>query len=203
LIRLFNTVFSRYENGGYPMLKGLTSVAGVVLVMIVAGAALAQRPRTLSQDKPETATNVPPPPPAPQTVNAKYEGGVFGYNKKMEGTLTFDDANQRLVFRNDKQKEILFVPYTALTGAYADTHSVRPAAATVAGSIPSIYALPASLIKTKVRYLTLQYSDPDSKVSGVTSFRLENKDILDSVLNTLAGKAGLSKRGDIFVRKKE
>jgi len=190
-------------NGGYPMIKGLRLVTGVVLVVITAGAALAQRPRTMNQDKAEATTNVPPPPPAPQTVNAKYEGGVFGYSKKMDGTLTFDDANQRLVFKNDKQKEILFIPYNALTGAYADTHSVRPAAATVASNIPSIYALPAHFIKTKVRYLTLQYSDPDSKVMGVTSFRLENKDILDSVLNTLAGKAGLSRRGDIFVKKKE
>jgi hypothetical protein len=169
---------------------------------MTAGAALAQRPRTMNQDKTEAATNAPPP-PAPQTVKAKYEGGVFGYNKKMDGSLTFDDANQRLVFKNDKQKEILFIPYNALTGAYGDTHSVRPAAATVASNIPSIYALPAHFIKTKVRYLTLQYSDPDSKVMGVTSFRLENKDILDSVLNTLAGKAGLSRRGDIFVKKKE
>jgi len=190
-------------NGGYPMVKGLRLVTGVVLVVITAGVALAQRPRTMNQDKAEATTNVPPPPPAPQTVNAKYEGGVFGYNKKMDGTLSFDDANQRLVFKNDKQKEILFIPYNALTGAYADTHSVRPAAATVASNIPSIYALPAHFIKTKVRYLTLQYSDPDSKVMGVTSFRLENKDILDSVLNTLAGKAGLSRRGDIFVKKKE
>ena len=185
------------------MVKGLRLVTGVVLVVITAGAGLAQRPRTMNQDKTEATTNVPPPPPAPQTVNAKYEGGVFGYNKKMDGTLTFDDANQRLVFKNDKQKEILFIPYNALTGAYADTHSVRPAAATVASNIPSIYALPAHFIKTKVRYLTLQYSDPDSKVAGVTSFRLENKDILDSVLNTLAGKAGLNKRGDVYVKKKE
>jgi hypothetical protein len=184
------------------MAKGLRLVIVVVLAVITAGAALAQRPRTMNQDKTEATTNVPPPPPAPQTFNAKYEGGVFGYNKKMEGTLNFDDTNQRLVFKNDKQKEILFVPYAALTGAYGDTHSVRPAAATVAGSIPSIYALPARLIKTKVRYLTLQYNDPDSQVMGVTSFRLENKDILDSVLNTLAGKAGLSRRGDIFVKKK-
>jgi len=198
-----NTLFGRYVNGGYPMIKGLRLVTGVVLVVITAGAALAQRPRTMNQDKTEATTNVPPPPPAPQTVKAKYEGGVFGYSKKMDGSLTFDDANQRLVFKNDKQKEILFIPYNALTGAYADTHSVRPAAATVASNIPSIYALPAHFIKTKVRYLTLQYSDPDSKVMGVTSFRLENKDILDSVLNTLAGKAGLSRRGDIFVKKKE
>jgi len=184
------------------MFRGLTSVAALALVTMIGGVALAQRPRTMTQDTAESSTNLPPPPPAPQTVKAKYEGGVFGYNKKMEGTLNFDDANQRLVFRNDKQKEILFVPYSAITGAYADTRSVRPAAATVASSLPSIYALPARLIKTTVRYLTLQYSDPDSNVNGVTSFRLENKDILDSVLNTLAGKAGLSKRGEIFVRKK-
>jgi len=156
----------------------------------------------MTQDTAPASTNIPPPPPAPQTVKAKYEGGVFGYNQKMEGTLTFDDPNQRLLFRNAKQKEILFVPYSAITGAYADTHAVRPAAATVASHIPYI-GLPASLIKTKVRYLALQYSDPDSNVSGVTSFRLENKDILDSVLNTLAGKAGLNRRGDVFVKKRQ
>jgi hypothetical protein len=176
-------------------------VTGVVLVMMIAGAALAQRPRAMNQDKPEPAANVPPPAPAPPTVKAKYEGGVFGHRKKMEGTLNFDDVNQRLIFKDGKQKEILFFPYNALTGAYADTHSVRPAAATVVSHIPTIFALPANFVKTKVRYLTLQYSDPDSKVAGVTSFRLENKDILDSVLNSVATKAGLSKRGEVFIKK--
>ena len=71
------------------MVKGLRLVTGIVLVVMTAGAASAQRPRTVPQDKTEVTTNVPPPPPAPQTFNAKYEGGVFGYNKKMEGTLTF------------------------------------------------------------------------------------------------------------------
>jgi hypothetical protein len=185
------------------MLKGIKLGAAFALVLLMTGAALAQRPRSMNQDKPEPAANVPPPPPAPPTVKAKYEGGVFGYNKKIEGTLNFDETNQRLVFKDGKQKEILFIPYSALTGAYGDTHSVRPAAATIAGHIPSIYALPANFIKTKVRYLTLQYSDPDSKVAGVTSFRLENKDILDSVLNTVAGKAGLTRRGEVFIKKKE
>jgi hypothetical protein len=184
------------------MLKRLGLLTGVVLLMLTAGAAIAQRPRTMNQDKAESTANVPAPAPAPQTVNAKYEGGVFGYNRKMDGTLSFDDANQRLVFRDGKQKEILFVPYNAITGAYGDTHAVRPSAATVASNIPYI-GLPASLIKTKVRYLALQYNDPDSKASGVTSFRLENKDLLASVLNTLAGKAGLYKRGEVFIKKKD
>ena len=176
--------------------------AAALLIMIAASAELAQRPRTMTQDTTGPSTNMPPPPLAPQTVKAKYEGGVFGYNKKMDGTLSFDDVNQRLVFRNEKQKEILFVPYNAVTGAYADTHAVQPAAASVASHIPYV-GLPASLIKTKVRYLALQYDDPDSKVAGVTSFRLENKDIVDSVLYTLANKSALSRRGDVYIKKKE
>jgi hypothetical protein len=185
------------------MIKIRASVPAVTLViMIAAYAAFAQRPRTMTQDTPAPATNMPPPAPAPQTVKAKYEGGVFGYNKKMDGTLSFDDVNQRLVFRNEKQKEILFVPYNAVTGAYADTHAVQPAAATVASHIPYV-GLPASLIKTKVRYLALQYDDPDSKVAGVTSFRLENKDVLDSVLYSLANKSALTRRGDVYIKKKE
>jgi hypothetical protein len=134
-------------------------------------------------------------------VKAKYEGGVFGYNKRQDGTLTFDDENQRLLFRDKQGKEVLFIPYSALTGAYGDTKRVQPAAATVASHIPSIFALPANYIKTKVRYLTLQYSDPDSKVAGVTSFKLDTKDMLDSVLYTLAKKSGLTQRGEVFVRK--
>ena len=185
------------------MFQRSRTITTVGLLLMLAVTAFAQRPRMSNDDasKPETVTT--PPAPAPQTVKAKYEGGVFGYPKKLDGTLTFDDINQRLLFRNEKQKEVLFVPYNALTGAYGDTHSVRPAAATVASNIPSIYALPASFIKTKVRYLTLQYNDPDSKAAGVTSFRLENKDLLDSVLNTLANKAGLTRRGEVFVKKKD
>jgi len=74
--------------------------------------------------------------------------------------------------------------------------------ATAASHVP-LYGIPASFVKTKVRYLTAQYDDPDSKAAGVTSFRLENKEILDSVLNALATSAGLIRRGEIYVRKKE
>jgi hypothetical protein len=186
------------------MLKPFRLVFTATLMMVLAYAVPGQRPRSMNQETDSAATKPAPPPPAPapQTVKAKYEGGVFGHDKKIEGTLSFDDTNNRLVFRDGKKREIISIPYSSLTGAYADTHSVRPAAATVVSHVP-FYGIPASFIKTKVRYLALQYNDPDSKVAGVTSFRLENKEILDSVLNTLAGKAGLSPRGQIFVRKKE
>ncbi len=173
----------------------------IALVGTIAVSVIAQRPRSTTQDSSDVSSSMPAPPAAPATVKAKYEGGVFGYRKTVDGTLNFDDANKRLIFRDDKGKELFPIPYLALTGAFADTHKVRPKAATIGSSVP-YYGWPIGLIKTKVRYLTLQYDDPDSRVAGVTSFRLENKDILDSVLFTLANKAGLDRRGEVFVRKR-
>jgi len=117
--------------------------------------------------------------------------------------LTFDDVNNRLVFKDKKPPKEIHLPYESITSAFADTQKRRPAAATVASHIPSIYSLPARFIKTKVRYLTVQYSDPDSRVAGVTSFKLENKEMLESVLATLAQKAGMTLRGDVYVKKRD
>jgi hypothetical protein len=170
------------------------------LVLAISSAAFGQRPRAVTDDT--TQPPAGPTTPAPETVKAKYEGGVFGYPNKKTGTLTLDSLNTRLVFRDGKQKELFSIPFGSITGAYGDTHKVQPAAATVISHIPT-YGIPASFIKTKVRYLTIQFDDPDSKAAGITSFRLENKQILESVLYALATKSGLTKRGEIYVRKKQ
>ena len=172
-------------------------VSTLLLLGVFTTAAFAQRPRTMEPD-PEIARAVKP---APKSMKAKYEGGVFGYNKTMEGTLIFDDENNRLLFKDKKPPKEISIPYEAITSAFADTQKRRPAAATIASHIP-LYGIPAGFIKTKVRYLTLQYSDPDTKVEGMTSFRLENKELLESVLVALADKTGMTRRGDIFVRKR-
>ena len=172
----------------------------LLMTLVMAAAVCAQRPRAIDRSTPTDATKTPPA-PAPQTMKAKYEGGIFGYRKTMEGTLSFDDTNQRLLFRKD-QKDLFFIPYNAVTSAFADTQKRRPTAATVAQSVP-YFGWPLGLIKTKVRYLTLQYSDPDTRVAGVTSFRLDNKELVESVVFTLANKAGLVPRGEIYVRKKD
>lgn len=173
--------------------------AGVLGLFLVSSALpiAAQRPRTADDDPNQAA-----PPPAPSTVKAKYEGGVFGYTKKKTGKLTIDSTNNRLVFSDDKGKEMFHIPFGSITGAYGDSHYKQPAAATVVSHVP-FYGIPASFIKTKVRYLTIQYDDPDSKAAGVTSFRLDTKQLVDSVLYTVATKSGLKKRGDIYIRKKE
>jgi hypothetical protein len=176
-------------------------ISAMLLLGVLLTGAYAQRPRAMDP-QPAPAAQAPAVKPAPKTVKAKYEGGVFGYTKTMEGTLTFDDDNNRLLFKDKKPPKEISIPYEAITSAFADTQKRRPAAATVASHIPIIYALPAAFIKTKVRYLTLQYHDPDSKVNGVTSFKLQNKEMLHSVLATLAEKSGMTLRGDIYVKKK-
>ncbi len=159
----------------------------------------AQRPRSAD---PQPAAKAPAAKPAPKTVKAKYEGGVFGYRKTMEGTLTFDDENNRLVFKDKQPPKEISIPYGSITSAFSDSKKVQPRAATIASNVPTIYSLPAHFIKHKVRYLTLQYSDPDSNVSGVTSFKIDDRDMLESVLATLAEKTNMTLRGDIYVRKK-
>lgn len=173
-------------------------ISALLLLGVLATGAFAQRPRTMD---PEPAAKSQTTKPAPKTLKAKYEGGVFGYTKTMEGTLMFDDENGRLLFKDKKPPKEIFIPYAAISSAFADTHKKRPAAATVASHIP-LYGIPAGFIKTKVRYLTVQFTDPDSKVSGITSFKLENSQVLESALVALADKAGLTKRGDIYVKKK-
>jgi hypothetical protein len=175
----------------------------IIFTLLLIGAlltgAFAQRPRTIEPEQ----TKTPAPKPAPKTVKAKYEGGVFGYTKTMDGTLTFDDENNRLYFKDKKPPKEISIPYEAITSAFADTQKRQPRAATIASHVPVIYALPAHFIKKKVRYLTLQYSDPDSKVNGITSFKLENKELLESVLAALAQKTGMTLRGDVYVKKRD
>jgi hypothetical protein len=176
----------------------MKSLLLMLLMFVVGTAVFAQRPRSIEQPE-----SIPKPAPAPSSMKAKYEGGVFGYNKTMEGTLIFDDANRRLLFKDRKTPKEINIPYDAIASAFADTKKKQPAAATVAGAIPVIYSLPARFIKTKVRYLTIQFNDQDTKVSGITSFKLENKEMLESVLATLAEKTGMTKRGDIYVKKQD
>jgi hypothetical protein len=177
----------------------MRTVLTLLLFGLMLTSAVAQRPRTMEPEPDKAAAK---PAPAPTTVKAKYEGGVFGYTKTMEGTLTFDDENSRLVFKDKKPPKEIHSPYESIMKAFADTQKRQPKAASVASAVPTIFTMPAKFIKTKVRYLTLQYNDPDSNVHGVTSFKLENKEVLASVLATLADKVGMTQRGDIYVKKR-
>ena len=188
------------------MKRAKTFLGAGLLVVLTAGLASAQRPRTINDSsQPAGTATAPKPAPAPQTFKAKYEGGIFGYNKKQDGTLSFDDGNSRLVFRNKENKEVLSLPYSALTGAFADTKARRPTAARVVGSVPLPFGANylSWLARKKYRYLTLQFNDQDTRSFGLTSFKVENKELLNSVLYTLAEKAGLEPRGEAYIRRQK
>lgn len=140
------------------------------------------------------------PAPAPATFAAKYEGGMFGFSKKMAGTLKFDDANARIVFYGEDKKELFGVPYSALLVIYPQSQSVTSTTGNVVKNIPLPGAVLGGFIKEKRSYLVINFDDPDVDARGTVNFRLDNKELLDSVLDTLASKAGLEQRGDAYYR---
>ena len=136
---------------------------------------------------------------APEKVAAKYEGGVFGFDKKEEGTLLFDDESERIVFLGQDGKEKFGIPYEALQIISPSEKSVTSTAGNVIQHVPLPGAGLAGLIKEKKRYLLVQFDDPDIEAKGTTSFKLDSKDVLDSVLHTLGQKANMRQRGEAYI----
>ncbi len=181
--------------------------AAVLLVTLVAASTLAQKPRMIEKSEGEpTPTVSRSAPPLPRVVKAKYMGGYLGYRKKQEGMLSFDDRNNRLLFLDENEREIVSIAYDAILVTFADTEERRtmgPGTERVLMGTVGILALPGMLFKKKYEFLTIQYKDPDTDAAGVTQFKLKNREELDQVVNALAYKAELTQRGQIFVRKKK
>lgn len=199
-------------------MKSFYARAGAVAfaLALTAAAAHAQRPPVMTepsapptapgarqQPQQTPAPSAPAPAPAPATIKAKYEGGILGY-RKQDGWLAFDDYNRRLVFKDKQQRELFSISYDTVLAAWPDTRSrTSTAGRVIAGTAPYGLGLPALLMRNKTRYLVLQFSDPDTRAEGVTSFKVGTKELLNSVLHTLAGKAELTQRGDAYVRRKD
>ncbi|MCW5961740.1 MAG: hypothetical protein KIS76_16385 [Pyrinomonadaceae bacterium] len=141
--------------------------------------------------------------PAPATFEAKYEGGMLGYNKKESGTLKFDDVNNRLVFLGKDKKDVFAISYASMLAVSPASQSVRSTTGAVVSAIPLPGAgLAGMFIKEKRRYLVIQYSDDDVEIRGLTNFKIDNQALLDSVIKTLGEKAEMKKRGDSYYRAK-
>jgi len=140
--------------------------------------------------------------PAPSSFAAKYEGGMFGFEDKQEGTLKFDDANERFVFFGKDQKEKFSIPYEAMVLVYTGTKSVRSGAGTAVSVIPLPGAGLAGLFREKRRYLVINFSDPNVEARGVANFKLENTQVREAVVHALGEKAKLTQRGNGYYRQR-
>ncbi len=160
------------------------------------------QPRTAEQSEKKQEAKAENKTPAPNSFAAKYEGGMFGFDKSETGTLKFDDPNERIVFFDKAQKERFSVPYSTMLMVYPQSKSMRSTTGTVVSQIPLPGAGLASLMRSKKSYLVVHFSDPQVDVRGIVNFKLENKDLLKRVVNTLGEKAKLSPRGGAFYRVK-
>ena len=179
--------------------RGARFLSAAIFVVALAAAAQAQRARTVATPQPTPEAT---PAPAPASVTAKYEGGVTGYMKRQTGALFFDDGGGRLVFKDKYQREYFSLPYKSFAALWGDTKAARTKTGSVVTAIPMPYGanMLGLLMREKRRYLVIQFDDPDTHLSGVTSFKLENKETLASVLNSLAQKAGMTQRGEAYIR---
>ncbi|HEX8368452.1 MAG TPA: hypothetical protein VF604_07920 [Pyrinomonadaceae bacterium] len=151
----------------------------------------------------ETKKETKPPAKAPQSFVAKYEGGMFGFSQKEEGTLKFDDINERIIFFGKDQKEKFGIPYDAMLIIYPQSQSVRTTTGSVIKALPLPGAMLGGLIREKRQYLIVHFQDVDVEAKGIVNFKVENKELLDSVLATLAEKASLTQRGDAYYKPKK
>ena len=138
-----------------------------------------------------------------QTVPAKYEGGMFGYQKKESGLLRFDDANRRLVFFGKDQKEKFSLPYDSIIAVEPTRKSVQSVGATTAGVVAGSVVPGGGLlgmIRENRRYVTIQFSDPDVEARGTVSFKVGGAAQINSTIRTLGEKAALTQRGEAYYR---
>lgn len=194
-------------------------LTAALLASLAAAPAAAQRTQTVgdpsrTQTTPEadeqqqtaSARNTAPPPAAPpKIVKAKYMGGFLGYNKKQEGTLNFDERNRRLVFRDKNEREIISLSYDAVIVTFADSKANRwlGPGASEAARVGGVVTLPLFLFKKRSEYLSIQFRDPETDAEGVTSFKMDTDELVNSMVHALAQRAGLVQRGEIYVRAKK
>ena len=139
--------------------------------------------------------------PAPATVEAKYQGGLFGYSRKAQGTLKFDDTNLRLVFYGEDQKELFAIPYETMLVVSPNEKKVQSGTGRTVGAAPLPGAgLLGGLMNKKKNYLLVQFRDTDSNAEGTASFLIDTPELLDSVIHTLGEKAEMKQRGDAYYR---
>ena len=135
--------------------------------------------------------------------SARYEGGLFGFSSKREGTIRFDDMNERMLFFSEDNRELFGIPYSSVIVIYPQSKSVTSTTGNVVRNVPLPGAGLGGLIKEKRRYMVINVDDVDADVKGVVNFKLKSKEELDSLIDTLGSKAGLQQRGDSYYRPKK
>lgn len=177
------------------------TIASALLLAVFAIPASAQV-RPVEQSSTDTQES-PVPENLPDVIRVDYQGGVFGYSQKQDGTIRFDDINERLVFYGEDNKEKFSIPYDAIAVVYPSQQKVRSGTGRAVGAIPVPGASIAGLfMKKKKNYLVIQFEDIDVDVTGTANFLIDTSDLLTAAIHAVGQRAEMQRRGDAYIRKK-
>jgi hypothetical protein len=170
-------------------MKKLIFICAAVLGLAVCASA---QPR--QNDRPNASAGL-------SSVEAKYEGGIYGSTGRTKGTLKLDDANDRVVFyRKSDGREMFSIPYDAILVIYPDSKVSTSQTGNVVSRLPLPGAGLAGLISTRAQYLSMTFDDPDIDVKGTASFKFDDKKKLLNFISTLGERANMKQRGDAYYR---
>ncbi|MEO6052009.1 MAG: hypothetical protein ABIP78_11855 [Pyrinomonadaceae bacterium] len=156
-----------------------------------------------AQLRPVEKTASPVPTNLPASFEARYEGGIFGNSRKEKGNLRFDDANERVVFNGQDQKEMFSIPYSALLVIYPDSKTSVSQTGNVVSRLPLPGAGLAGLLSKSSKYLIVRYDDQDVEAEGTANFKFDDRNLLLTFINTLGSKAKMKQKGDAYYRAKK
>ena len=139
----------------------------------------------------------------PASFKARYEGGIFGSSGKENGTLKFDDANERVVFYRKDGKEMFSIPFAALLIVYPDSKEHVSKTGNIISRLPLPGAGLAGLKSSSSKYLNITFDDPDVDAKGTANFKFDNKELLLTFIDALGAKAKMKRRGEAFYRPRD
>ncbi|MDQ3219587.1 MAG: hypothetical protein M3449_04690 [Acidobacteriota bacterium] len=134
------------------------------------------------------------------SIAVKYQGGLFGFSEKETGTLSTDDVNERLVFFGKDRKEKFGIPYKSLMIVSPEATVSTATTGKVMRHIPLPGAGLFGLMREKKRFLVVRFDDPDVDVRGVVNFKVDDKVLMQRMIQTIGVKAKLTQRGDTVYR---
>lgn len=175
----------------------MKKVIFLLLAVFVLAAVAFGQPRMVVKEKTEKT----PAAIAPISFAAKYEGGMFGFNKKQDGYLKFDDANFRFVFFDKNNKEQFGIPYKDLVLIYPNSTVSQSTGGKVVQNVPLPGAgIVGMLMKDKRKFLVINFDDTEMNAKGTVNFKIDDAKLLAAAIETLGDKAEMQPRGDSYYR---
>lgn len=136
-----------------------------------------------------------------ESFNVRYMGGLFGFSKKENGTVAFDNINERLIFKGKANKERFSIPYSAILVVFPSQTKVRSTTGKVVSAIPIAGAgIAGMFMKKKKNYLVLRFDDTDVKAQGTINFQVDSAELLTNSIYSIGEKAEMKRRGDAYMR---